>query len=147
MYFFTDVQYQKMNTDLLLECFMFLASLVAFLTAFLNLARSFIDPCAPPFLGSYWLNCPLCYGPNPERNFITWIPILVLDFYFIIEIMHKGFFYPIQIVFATTGRLVDYVDVISRYRKPYFDDGCTLQQLQIYILHKPATVFYFAHVY
>jgi hypothetical protein len=95
---------------------MFLASLVEFLTAFVNLARAIIDPCAPPFLGSYWLKCPLCYGPNPERNFITWVPILVLDFYFIIEILHKGLFYPIQIVFATTGRLVNYVDIMNRYK-------------------------------
>ncbi len=93
---------------------MFIAASAAIGTLFINVARSFIDPCAPPLLGSYFLDCPLCDGPRPDINLSTWIPLLALDFYFTINIGHKGFFYPIHIVCATTGRLVDYVDIMTK---------------------------------
>lgn len=109
-----DINYKKSRTDLLLEFFMVLTAIVDMATSLINLTRAIVDHCAPPFLGSYFLACPLCTGPNPATNPITWIPMLVADFYFIVCIMHKGFFYPVHIVFATTGRMVDYVEIIEK---------------------------------
>ncbi|XP_035704132.1 uncharacterized protein LOC118434510 isoform X1 [Folsomia candida] len=93
---------------------MMIASIVAFASGFINLGRVIVDHCAPPFLGAYFLQCPLCSGPNPTVNYVTWIPMLTMDFYFVFTILHKGFFYPVHIVFATTGRMVDYLEVIKK---------------------------------
>ncbi|XP_035707910.1 uncharacterized protein LOC118435654 [Folsomia candida] len=93
---------------------MVIASIVGFASGFINLGRVIVDHCAPPFLGAYFLKCPICSGPNPKVNYATWIPMLMMDFYFVFTIMHKGFFYPIHVVFPTTGRMVDYLEIIIR---------------------------------
>ncbi|OXA56473.1 hypothetical protein Fcan01_08673 [Folsomia candida] len=109
---FRAQDFKKIRTDHYLEGFMMISSIVGFASAFINLGRVIVDHCAPPFLGAYFFQCSPCSGRNPEVNCVALIVILVADFYFVFTILHKGFFYLIHVVFATTGRMVDYLEII-----------------------------------
>lgn len=91
----------------------------------LDIARFFLEPCAPPFFGSMVLNCQECGDiDRSEIAWWVWIAIPLIDIYPIVTILHSGLFYICYVQFVSIYTLLALIDDLhNRYTRNIYLGG------------------------